>query len=281
MRRVIVAALLSGSLCTTSRPARAQEGASFFSGDSQHRRVLTQRMDETIRQQVAAEIIGSVDVAFGTVFVVVGATQWQKDRPLAMTFVVGFGTMDALVVSSLFMSRDARSSILEGAIHVTPALAAFGFAVADNPGPFPRLTTGSMAIGYGLASTVTIINRALTPTPYTVLRAHRARLDEPRDLTDQERRSMHLAMLGARGPLPRWLGGAPMVITGAVAMAPAFDDSYAKNSRYIAGLGGGLQLLTGLVNLSSGPVGRYENDVKTLGISIAAAPGGAMVHGFF
>lgn len=277
----MVAALLGASLWAASPSASAQEAPPFFSGDSQHRRVLTQRMDEAIRQQVAAEIIGSVDVAFGTVFLVAGATQWQKDRPLATTFVVGFGAMDALVVSSLFMSRDARSSILEGVVHVAPALAGFGLAVADNPGPFPRLTTGSMAVGYGLASTVTIVNRALTATPYSVLRAHRARLDEPRDLSDQERRSMHLAMLGARGPLPRWLGGAPMLITGAVAMAPAFDDNYAKNSRWIAGLGGGLQLLTGLVNLSGGPVGRYENDVETLGISVAAAPGGAVLHGVF
>ena len=92
---------------------------------------------------------------------------------------------------------------------------------------------------------------------------------------------MHLAMLGARGPLPTWLAGAPMIVSGAVAITPAFDDSYGKSSRWIAGLGGGLQLLGGLLTLLPGPVERYEEDVEALGISIAAAPGGAMLHGVF
>jgi hypothetical protein len=179
------------------------------------------------------------------------------------------------------MTRDARSSVLEGIIDVAPAVGAFGFAVARDPDPFPRLTSGSLAAGYATAGALTIVNRVLTPTRYSQLRERRARLDDPRDLSDAERRTLHEALLGARGPLPRWLIGLPLIAAGGVASAPLFDRSYSKDAQLIAGVFGGMTLLNGIFCLLPGVIDAYESDLERLEISVALAPAGFGFSGKF
>jgi hypothetical protein len=198
-----------------------------------------------------------------------------------VSFVAGFGLVEGAAVSSLFMTRDARSSILEGTIYAVPAVSSFGLAVARYPGSFPRLTFGSLAAGYATTAALTIVNRALTSTPYSQLRQRRARLDDPRDLSDQERRTLHETLLGARGPLPRWLIGLPLIAAGGAASVPLFDRSYSKDAQLIAGVGGGMTLLSGVFYLLPSSVEAYESDLQSLDISVAAVPGGLAFSGKF
>lgn len=265
----------------TGPPALAQESPPIADRHIQHRGVLTQRIDETLKRQGLAEIFGTVDVVLASTAIVAGAVVWERDTPLAATWVVGAGLIDGAALSSLFMTRDARSSVLEGVIYLTPAIVPLGFALARDPDPFPRLTAASLAAGYATTGALTIINRALTPTSYSELRERRERLDDPRGLSEQERRALHQTLLGARGPLPKWLTGVPLIVAGGVASVPVFDGGYSKDAELIAGLLGGLTMLTGLTFLFPGSVELYESDLQRLDISVAVAPGGLTLTGTF
>jgi hypothetical protein len=125
------------------------------------------------------------------------------------------------------------------------------------------------------------INDFSTGTPFSRLRAHRKRLENEQELSEDERRAMHHDVLGARGPIPRWVIGAPMLIAGAVAVSPAFNERYSKDEKTIAGLFGGMSLVTGLLHLFPHVVTRYEHDLEAADISVAFAPGGVSVRGTF
>jgi hypothetical protein len=280
-RQKVLAVGLGFLAALIASPVLAQNSPAYVDQNSLHREVLTQRIDEVLRQQVLVEIFGTVDVALAGAGIALGAINWDRDRRFAVSLVAGFGLVEGAAVSSLFMTRDARSSILEGTIDAVPAIFSFGVAVARYPGSVPRLTAGSLAAGYATTGALRIVNRALTPTPYSQLRLRRARLDDPRDLSDQERRTLHESLLGARGPLPRWLIGLPLIIAGGVASVPLFDRSYSKDAQLIAGVGGGMTLLSGVFYLLPSSVDAYESDLQSLDISVAAVPGGLAFSGKF
>jgi hypothetical protein len=164
-----------------------------------------------------------------------------------------------------------------------PSVVGLGFAVADNPYPVPRLSSASAAAGYlGTAALITIRNLS-RDTPYSTLRRNRERLertDQP--LSSEERFRIHQDLLGARGALPKWVVGTPLLVGGVVAMLPAFDDYYYQAERNYAVIIGGVMLLSGSIALiGQGPVEAYETDLKTLQLSVAVRPAGIAASGTF
>lgn len=284
LQHTLTGLLLSTAMMAFAMTANAQPTRQEFSnGDAAvHRKVLKERIDQLLRPQTAAEVIGAVDVVLGTTLtLLVVPENFTNERAASLSYLVGFGAIDAAAVGSLFLTRDARSRIFQVIIPTAPAVVTLGFAVAHDPHPFPRLTAGSLTAGYFATAALEGINDFSTPTPFSRLRTHQKRLESGQELSADERRTMHHDVLGARGPLPRWLIGAPMLIAGAVAVAPAFNERYSKDEKTFAGLFGGTSLAAGLLYLFPSPVSRYEDDLDTLDISVALAPGGINARGTF
>lgn len=275
--------LLALALMGCAATASAQETREAFAkGDSAlHRKVLEQRIGELLRVQTTAEIAGVLDLVVGTTTLALVAPHFKEERAAALTFAVGYGAMDAVAIGSLFMTRDTRSRVFQVFIPATPGVASLGLALANDPGDIPKLTSGSLAAGWLLTTVLEGINDFSTPTRFSTLRAHQQRLENEEDLAGDERRTMHHDLLGARGPIPRWTIGAPLLIGGAVAISPAFSDRYSKDEKSWAAVLGGLSVLGGLFSLFPGIVTRYEEDLETLDISVALVPGGVSARGSF
>jgi hypothetical protein len=278
------AALLALSALSFASSALAQSVPTFRDKveAEQHRLVLTERVDELLNGQVVDEVIGSIEGVAGSLGIVEGAQRWRDDPNLALSYIVGFGLIDGAIAASLFMPRDTRSAVLETVVYAGPFVATLGPALAQDPSPLPRLSAGALAAGYFSAAVLSAVNRSLTPTRFSTLRRHHARLaDVGSELTEAERRRLHRDLLGARGPIPQWVVGLPLLAAGAVALTPAFNDSYGDQQRTFAAITGGASLLSGLVTFLDSPVDDYESDLKSLKISVAAAPGGLVMHGVF
>jgi hypothetical protein len=278
------AALLSLSALGFASSALAQQGPTFRERveAQQHRQVLTERVDELLNGQVADEVMGTIEVAAGSLGIMEGVQRWRDEPNLALSYVVGFGLIDGAVAASLFMPRDTRSAVLETVLYAGPFVATLGPALAQDPSPLPRLSAGALAAGYFSGAVLSAVNRSLTPTRFSTLRRHHARLAEAgRELTEAERRRLHRDLLGARGPIPRWMVGLPLLAAGAVALTPAFNASYGDQQRTFAAITGGVSLLGGLCSFVGSPVDNYESDLKSLEITVAAAPGGLTMHGVF
>jgi hypothetical protein len=71
------------------------------------------------------------------------------------------------------------------------------------------------------------------------------------------------------------------MISGAVALSPAFSDRYSDGEKTWAAVLGGFSLADGLLSLFPGAVDRYEADLKALDISVALLPGGFAARGSF
>ncbi len=279
----IVGALLFLAGTAAASAADAQEASAGFSnGDAAlHAKVLKQRIDQLVGVQSVAEVLGVLDVAVGTTSIALAAPHMKDEPQFVLTYAVGFGLSDVAAASSLFMTLDMRTRVFQVIIPATPAVASLGLALAHDPYPLPKLSTGSLAAGYFASALLEGINDFSIPTPFSTLRAHQQRLENEQDLSAVERRAMHRDVLGARGPLPRWAIGAPLLVAGAVAMSPAFSDRYASKEKTWAGALGGLSLLSGLFSLFPSAVSRYESDLETLHISVALLPGALSVRGAF
>lgn len=247
-----------------------------------HRQILERRINEMVRQQVLAEVFGTVDLGMTTAFAAL-SVHYLRDEPRVVgTYLAGAGLMDAGATASLFATRDTRTVVLEAAIAAVPATLFLGLSVADDPGPFPRLTTGSLAAGYFSSGLLTTLNSLSRRTSYSTLRAHQTRLaDGEHELSETERRTMHDDLMGARGSIPRWVQGTPLIVASAVALSPAFDDQYTKNEQTYAALFGGLGMAGGLLSLFGGTVDHYESDLKRLRVSAVVVPGGFSFRGAF
>jgi hypothetical protein len=246
-----------------------------------HDKVLNERIGEVLRVQVTHEVVGTIDVALGTTLIVLTSKAWRDEPRFAAVNAIGFGAIDAAALTSLFLTRDARSNILRTIVYAAPVVAGLSYTVAHDPYPFPRLTIGSATGGYLIASILGGLNAFGAPTPYSTLRKDQARLESIESLRSDERRAMHHDLMGARGPIPKWTIGAALLAGGAVALTPAFDDNYSRDEKTAAALVGGVSMLTGVLGLFNGPVERYEDDLKNLDISVAFTPTGLDVHGFF
>jgi hypothetical protein len=260
-------------------PALAQESSLFE--PSQHRQLLTVRIDQELRLQSVTEVLGVVDLVGGTAFAAYAAPHWNDDRPLVATTVIGFGLLDGLGVASLFVPRDVRTPMLDEVVQLAPVVVGLSIAVANEDYQFPRLTGAGYAAGFFAAGGISAINAFTARTRYSTLRADRARLDDPRDLTSAERSRMHHDLLGTRGLIPRRLIGACLIVAGAVSMSPAFSDRYSDQQRKWAAVLGGIQIVDGLLALPDSIVDGYENDLERLNISVAIAPGFIGLHGVF
>jgi hypothetical protein len=282
--RRLVAGLLGLGVTGWATGANAQTPTPAFSNSEAalHRNVLAQRINEQLRVQVAAEAFGVADVVLGTTLTaLIVPDNFQSNRAASLSYLVGFGAIDAAAVSSLFLTRDTRSRIFQVIMPATPAVGILGYLLAHDSHPFPRLTAGSLTAGWFTVAILEGINDFSTPTPFSTLRRHQKRIENEQDLSADERRTMHRDLLGSRGPVPRWTLGASALISGAVAISPAFSQRYPQNERTTAALFGGGSILVGLLDFLPGPVGRYERDLETLDISVALAPGGINARGTF
>lgn len=234
-----------------------------------------------LNQQVTIEVLGTIDLAVSTFLGPYSLGYFKSDRTPAITLMVGAGAMDVAALASLLGPRDTRTLVLESVISAAPAVTCLAMTLAEDPYPFPRLTVGSIAAGYVASGILTTVSSASRQTRYSTLRAHWRRLAEPRELSPGERRQMHEDLLHNREPLPRWVQGAPLLVAGAVAMAPAFNDSYYRDEKTVALLFGGLTTLSGLLRLFDGPIERYTSAMDANHISVAALPGGVSVAGSF
>lgn len=280
-----MAALLGGlGALLVSMPARAQDATPFPSDytDNLHQRLLAERVNQIVNHQVASEVLGTLDVALSTAGIAVASSQWHKEPRFAATWTIGFGLVDGAAAASLFMSRDTRSRVLESIIYAQPVVVGLGFTLASDSHPMARLTAASATAGYFGAALLSSINAYATPTQYSTLRRDQALLEaSTQTLSQSHRRTIHQHVLGARGPIPKWLTGLPLLAGGAVALSPAFNGKYDSNERTAAALVGGAAMLTGILAVLNGPVEAYEADLETLQISIASVPGGIGVQGAF
>jgi len=260
-------------------PALAQESSPFEA--SQHRQLLAVRINQELRLQSVTDVLGVVDLVGGTALAAYVAPHWNDDRRLVATTVIGFGLLDGLGVASLFVPRDVRTPIFEEVVALTPVVVGLSIAFANDDYPVPRLTGASFAAGFFAAGGFGAINSFSARTRYSMLRADRVRLDDPRDLTSADRSRMHHDLLGMRGLIPRRLIGACLIVAGAVGMSPAFSDRYSDQQKKWAAVWGGLQVVDGLLTLPDSIVDGYENDLERLNISVAVGPGFIGLHGIF
>lgn len=263
------------SCLAVTRVAHAEESVTF----SDHQRLLHRRVDWMLTQRAIDEGFGIGGLVFGTAGTAFLVASGDGSPAFNATLMVGFGALDALAVASAFLPRDDRSRILHSTIPAVPAVFSLALAVADDAG-FPRLTTGSLAAGYGLSAVLYSIDNFGVSTRYSTLQADYRRLGSG-PVSNADLASIHGHVLGMRGPIPAWLRGLPMLVGGLVALAPAFDEQYSPDARRWAGLFGALSALTGGLVMRNDRVAPYERELEDEGIEVEAAGGGLRVRGWF
>jgi len=261
-----------------SWPAAAQTNDSEA---ALQRVLLHDTINARLNLQVGAEVLGTVDLGISTFLGAYSVRCLKSEPKMATTLMVGAGALHAAGLASLLGPRDTRTIVLESVVFAAPAVTSLALALADDPYPAPKLTMASLAAGYLTTGVLTTVSSASRPTRYSTLRAHWRRLADSRELSPGERRQMHHDLLRSADPIPRWLQGTPLLVAGAVAMAPAFNDSYYRDEKTVALLLGAGTILSGLLHLLDGPIERYVSAMEANHLSVAALPGGVSVAGSF
>lgn len=219
------------------------------------------------------EGFGYVSAAIGAIGIPVAASVYDDDKPAALTWLVGFSASTAVVGASLFATRDTRVDILEAVTQFNGGVIMLGLAVADDPGDWPRLSTGAAAgVGFGEALLLGI-NSFARRTPTSTLRSHRDRLQQG-PVSRAELAAAERDFLGADVPFGQGILALPYGVGAVVAVVPAFDAKNSSDERLVSGLIGGVLGLDAIViALTPTLVSSYRANTQGVGLSLLAGPG--------
>lgn len=237
-----------------------------------HQKVLSIYVDGWLRQRDFQEGFGYAGVVLNGLGLGVGAAIWNEDRPFGITYVVGYGAATAAFGLSLLAERDTRVDELEVLFTSGAGISALGFAVADDPGNIPRLSTASAAGAYFTVALLQGINSLVRKTRPSTLRARRDQLSQPR-LDEREFRTTERAFLDTDVPIRHGVLAAPLALGAGIAFIPVIDGHHSSDEATAAGVVTALLGLTA-ITMALGPnlVPSYRDLVNRTGLSISASP---------
>jgi hypothetical protein len=199
-----------------------------------------------VRSQNYENVLGGVYAGLGAFFIVGGVLLWEDDRPLAVTWISGLGASSVATGTSLLLGQDTIDFYLPLVPEINTGTVMLGFALSERSRreqPVPELTGAGVAfatLGNGLLYG---INQAARYGSVDRLRAHRKKFESPSRVSEEELLRIESDFLATDGPIALWVVRLPIAIGSAVALAPAFDDSYQGSQRLQSGIWGGVGLV--------------------------------------
>jgi hypothetical protein len=234
--------------------------------------ILRAYVRESIRRRQAAEDFGYGSIIFDGIGVGVGAVVWSQDRPLGVTYVAGYGAAIAAFGLSWLAERDTRADEVEALTTYGTGVTYLGFAVAEDPGSIPRLSTASAAGAYFTVALLQSINSLARKTRTSTLRARKNALSQP-CLDEREFRITEQAFLDTDVPIRQGVMAAPLGIGAGMALIPAIDGHHTNSEATAAAIIGGLVGLSAtLTALTPNLVPSYIEQVRPRALTITASP---------
>lgn len=235
-------------------------------------RLLRTYVHEYVRRANINEGFGYFYAALGVYGLVVGAASWKTDRGLAAAWTVGFGASTLAFGASLAASRDTRVDFFAPLASLNTGIATLGAAVANDPGPLPRLSMASASGAFFVLAFMDTVNALAHESKLSTLRSERDRLDAG-NVSAAELRVTEHDFLGTDVPFGSGAHAAPLGLGGALAFVPAFGKQYTKQEQTAAAITGSVLILGGVLTLlTPNLVPHYKNTLSTSGLSLLASP---------
>ncbi len=239
--------------------------------------LLTAHVHEYVRRKNGEEGFGYAGAVIGAGTVALGATAWNSDRRLAVTWVTGCGLSTSVFVASFALSRDARIDVLRTLLAWDSAVFGLGIAV-DTDSEHVRLTMAGYSAGFFGFFVLHAVNSAAPHTKTSTMRSHRDRLENGEVTSDAELAQIERDFQRTRWLVPGWVMALPLAVGSGVALIPAFDDQAPTADRNWSALFGGLGMLDAVfVAITRDPASSYEADLREQRLDFMAGPGSMTV----
>lgn len=267
--------------------ARLSQWASPLTGIERERAaLLALRLGELIKRESLPLWLSAGYVGVGALGTGLSAFAVSDDPRVGVPWLAGFGIATAVTACTLGSAEDTRRRALQSVGYLPMAGLLFGIAMSGEDARLPQLTTAATAAGYLGTSILSAINAiASNGVGIAVQRRNYARIATPSDrasLTTAQLIRIEADFISRKPALPYWLVMAPIGVSGAVALAPAFDGDRTDRTRALSAALGSLAILNFAVALAvEHPVASYQSDLGKLKLTaIASGTGLALVGSF-